>query len=525
MISPNGDGRLLESYDNRQFPNNPPSSFVSSPADRLEVDAFPNIQDLTETGQAEPPAAKENDIVDVPTMDVGEHEEDVLRSQDETLLPEEPQNLAYSYSNYVPKYQHPPANYFALTDTKLGGQQVAPMSFVFHPRILQTEPNLVLQGLRSFAVQLQNSPIMNALFSPANVPVPQTLPNWPSKYDAQKYLPPSQANLAQPYTRRAILQVNGVTKLQNPDETAMAGKLFEESYKNNANAISNLMQQNMNFPSQQANQFFATGANAMNSFFNQQFKNFPSFKGGRFQQGGKKIYKAPRPVVIKTPLFVKPQKPKLQTPKVPYISPSLRPSFAFKDPSDDIDVRMNSKSDVIQIGRWNKNFIEGPFHLRDEDLLESTYDSGNDPDRNGVDDYEEGGNVDALPVVEQEEEMEPIVNPSNPQDEKMEDMRKANEEDLSSNDMNNGLEIMNQVMENAKLISNVTAESTTKPKQTSIETTEVDVTEITTEFNATADSSTAVIPEENATTRELQTDETTTEFSYRVTTEPFEELV
>lgn len=64
------------------------------------------------------------------------------------------------------------------------------MGFVFHPTIVRVQhPNFILHELHHYKILLDNSPIMDALFSPATVPIPPSAP-WPSNFQAQKYLPP-----------------------------------------------------------------------------------------------------------------------------------------------------------------------------------------------------------------------------------------------------------------------------------------------------------------------------------------------
>lgn len=78
------------------------------------------------------------------------------------------------------------------TLAKISEQKLPEMGFVFHPTVLRVQqPHLILNGLRHFKVQLDHSPIMDALFSPATVPLPPAVP-WPSNYIAQRYLPPSE---------------------------------------------------------------------------------------------------------------------------------------------------------------------------------------------------------------------------------------------------------------------------------------------------------------------------------------------
>lgn len=65
------------------------------------------------------------------------------------------------------------------------------MSFVFHPSVLQGAPRgLLLQELKTLALQLDRSRIMDALFSPTTVPLPPRNSARPSNYAAPTYLPP-----------------------------------------------------------------------------------------------------------------------------------------------------------------------------------------------------------------------------------------------------------------------------------------------------------------------------------------------
>lgn len=71
-------------------------------------------------------------------------------------------------------------------------QQIPQMSFIFHPTVIRVQqPHLILNELRHLKFQLDNSPIMNMLFSPATVPIPPIIP-WPSNFIAQRYLPPKE---------------------------------------------------------------------------------------------------------------------------------------------------------------------------------------------------------------------------------------------------------------------------------------------------------------------------------------------
>lgn len=83
------------------------------------------------------------------------------------------------------------------------------MGFVFHPTVLRVQqPHLILNELRHFKIQLDQSPIMDVLFSPATVPIPPTVP-WPSNFVAQKYLPPADVFAVQEYPVKQEMDPNG----------------------------------------------------------------------------------------------------------------------------------------------------------------------------------------------------------------------------------------------------------------------------------------------------------------------------
>lgn len=85
---------------------------------------------------------------------------------------------------------------------KLSEQRVPEMGFVFHPTILRVQqPHFILNELRQFKIQLDHSPIMDALFSPATVPIPPNIP-WPSNFVAQQYLPPQDILTMPEYSER-----------------------------------------------------------------------------------------------------------------------------------------------------------------------------------------------------------------------------------------------------------------------------------------------------------------------------------
>lgn len=75
---------------------------------------------------------------------------------------------------------------------KFSEQKLPEMGFIFRPTVLRVQqPHLILGELQHFRVQLDNSPIMNALFSLETVPIPPPVP-WPSNFNAQRYLPPPE---------------------------------------------------------------------------------------------------------------------------------------------------------------------------------------------------------------------------------------------------------------------------------------------------------------------------------------------
>jgi phage gpG-like protein len=82
------------------------------------------------------------------------------------------------------------------------------MGFVFHPTVLRVQqPHLILNELRHFKIQLDQSPIMDALFSPATVPIPPSVP-WPTNFVAQRYLPPPEVFQVQKYPIRQEVDRN-----------------------------------------------------------------------------------------------------------------------------------------------------------------------------------------------------------------------------------------------------------------------------------------------------------------------------
>lgn len=220
---------------------------------------------------------------------------------------------------------------------------------------------------------------MNALFSPSTVPVSPTPPAWPSRYEAQKYLPPNALVSAQtsvhPSTRRAVIKVD----TENPDPKALeqlrnlnllpsqpksnsVANAIQESISQNAAAFSNYVNANLRLPQPEIlSRAFDANSQAMHSFFNNQlrvpqFSSFPNFQ----QSHGQVIQNNFVPAFVPNDIKVA---------KVPYIAPSLR--VVDIDPVDDIDVRMDKTPDseldvqkkndlqsgpIIQIGNNNRNF-------------------------------------------------------------------------------------------------------------------------------------------------------------------------
>lgn len=314
----------------------------------------------------------------------------------------------------------------SLSDNRvrnLRDHPLAPMSFVFHPTVLRgMQPALVLQELKSFALQLNQSPIMNALFSPSTVPIPQTSPAWPSKYEARRYLPPNSQLQQRPLniipnldTRRSMVQID--TENLDPD---VLDKLQQAS----SQGISDLVQQSMgqhgqnmkNFFSQlQLRQNFVPQGAAMNNFFNNQLQSKTNAISQEFDRNSQQMnnffgnqlqphQQAAAAQALQGMNFFNnqlqvPQFPQFPNYKAqssfpqfphqnqniptqnPYISPSLRQRDS--DPTDDIDVRFDKRSDtydanenktdlqkeikVIQIGNGNRNVNnEGLLQMSDE---------------------------------------------------------------------------------------------------------------------------------------------------------------
>lgn len=253
---------------------------------------------------------------------------------------------------------------------------------------------------------------MNALFSPSTVPIPPTQPAWPSKYEAQKYLPPNlslkrvpeghqpqfrksmnfEGNYLDPgaldklealgrlpeksvipFLRRSMIQVDtGELSPETVEKLDIGGRvpsrtistIIQNSMAHNAEAFNNFMQQSFSFPQTvQVSRAFERGANEMNNFFSNQlrFPTFPSYANQFHIQNRYSQNQSPN-----QPFY--PQL-EIQTFPTPYISPSLR---EIVDSADDIDVRIDTRSDseinstlktdlqdglhIVQLGVGNMNF-------------------------------------------------------------------------------------------------------------------------------------------------------------------------
>lgn len=115
------------------------------------------------------------------------------------------------------------------------------MGFVFHPTILRVQqPHLILNELRHFKIQLDQSPIMDALFSPATVPIPPSVP-WPSNYVAQRYLPPPEIFTMVEYPAK---QQHGQNHPPHDLRRAFPGVLNMPSPESIENSIAQSMSQN-----------------------------------------------------------------------------------------------------------------------------------------------------------------------------------------------------------------------------------------------------------------------------------------
>lgn len=528
--------------------SNEPSSFASD-----------NRSDEKQNDDIETHANDE--FADIPIQDVGEEEVSSLKNEDEVMKTDNSNNIAYSYSNFIPNYEPAPqANYFGKMswivfqtlqvlspsdERNFGDHKLAPMSFIFHPTVLRgTQPDLVLHQLKAFALQLDHSPIMNALFSPSTVPIPPTSPVWPSKYEAQKYLPPglSQSLLNNPSLRRTVVQIDSqhdnpqmvdhIKRLQNAPPSEIEQNVYD-SMQRNSHAFNNFMQQNMQFPSpnvarvfdrgsQQMNQFFGNqfqsaqnafnrNSESLNKYFNHQlqvpqFPNYPTFASQFQGMHGNNFIGSPfvqRPAQIfngNTP----------QTVPVPYISPNLRP---LNSESDDIDVRMDKASDtnqqaradefpsgtgVIQIGDGHIN-VE--TQMSDEDvpaktaveLKEKESNKSNDSTRENQEEKkfaEEAINSNPTEATHSAEgpennEKEPTINSAPSNKLVIMDQKKDNKNNGQETTTTENLETTTEGLETTTLTLDENAESTVQPVITT-----TDIPDTTLQDETTTESST-----------------------------------
>ena len=174
-------------------------------------------------------------------------------------------------------------------------------------------------------------------------------------------------------TRRAMVQIatndlspeilEQLQKHLSPAPTQYIANVMQESLAQSAAAFNDNTRKSYNVPSQsfpfeQASQAFNSGSQYMNNFFNNQlrfpqFPAFPSFPQYQFNNlGSFQGFPPAAGGAQNIPNF--PQFQPSQTPPS-YISPNLRPLGV--DPADDIDVRMDSRSDSV-IGNINSAALQ-----------------------------------------------------------------------------------------------------------------------------------------------------------------------
>lgn len=150
---------------------------------------------------------------------------------------------------------HPPFYIAGYSNNlaKISEQRLPEMGFVFHPTVLRVQqPHLILNELRHFKIQLDHSPIMDALFSPATVPIPPEVP-WPSKFVAQRYLPPPEIFKVQEYTVKQSDDPNGdfpqsYQNMRRNFPGMPSGKDIENSIAQSMAQSSALFQSQFKFP-------------------------------------------------------------------------------------------------------------------------------------------------------------------------------------------------------------------------------------------------------------------------------------
>lgn len=378
------------------------------------------------------------------------------------------------------------------------------MSFVFHPSVLQGAPrSILLQELKTLALQLDRSRIMDALFSPTTVPFPPRNSARPANFAAPTYLPPklsddltdeaegrnipqqSQLNEAlndrngpqqnyhpniendpqqnydrnmgypqqsqlqtdpnfenipqqlqfishpnirivpqefqfvgdqnfrrnvplHPSLRRALIQIDTGSLNQEELNQFQNGKpknsIENILHHSTSSAINNFMRKRF----QQGTPFDAVSKNfdqrseQMNNYFNNQlqvpqFPTFPNF-ANQYQSRSQTV----QPLTEAFPQFQLPQFPAFppmpKFPKSPYISPNL---MQMMHPSDDIDVRMDKRTDEdINDDKQNKNVSQGQHQVIQIGTGNTNYagDTVRDDQSPGTDDENEEDTSQTTPM-------------------------------------------------------------------------------------------------------------------------------
>lgn len=324
------------------------------------------------------------------------------------------------------------------------------MSFIFHPPMYRDAPNhVVLHELKSLALQLNRSPIMNAIFSPATVPLSPTLPAWPSKYTAPKYLPPKSSSIRPLNDHQGLRR--GVIQVQTDKLSPELLEQLQESLANNNGALNNFMKNSLNPMSQIFDNVFNKdfqaqlnqGFGSMNHLFSNQHFPSPPTDQYQSQQGNNRISSSifQGPFSNGFPQFqqipqLSPIPRQFQT-SVPYISPNLR-DLGVEPQVDDIDVRIDKRPDstvdiqssngfqngsVIQIGSGLKHY-DGQ-HEQAEKTEEMAEDETEPRDISDDDSEDDGSSPIGEQVDEDVEEAEDEVNDELVVMNQVEEMRNA----------------------------------------------------------------------------------------------------
>lgn len=326
-------------------------------------------------------------------------------------------------------------------------------SFIVHaPSLFQSAmpSNLILQELNAYALKLQQSPLMNALFSSYTVPIGiQPRPYWPSQYRAQTYLPPPapqqsysqplrfpQQGYSEPNRRHLEDEADGdISDISMQDEDEPSADSPQEA---NDDEVFEEMQKKIA-------EDFAKNSESFTNFFNQKFQ-FPKyqFPAMQFPQ----FPRMPQMPNMKMPAMKIPSFnfPQFNMPKPPYLSPNLRPDQNNKQVMD-IDVRFDKRIDddnksnqteinlqtntqsITQIGLGNINIADsiqsGIIQISDEDEnQQKAIEMPNDPQQSSLD-------------IEQPNE------DLNPRTEKLPLIERNNDEFPST------MEVLNQLKENS----------------------------------------------------------------------------